>query len=106
MKNTLLDFFGRYKFYASTSLFLLVWLVFFDHANLIDQYKLWAKCRDFESKVTYYEEELKKVKKEKKELLGSTAALETFAREKYLMKKEGETVFVLVNENGELLEEI
>lgn len=106
MKNTFFDYFGRYKFYVSTASFLLVWLTFFDSANLISQFKLWTKCRDFESKVTYYETELKKVKKEKKELFGNTAALETFAREKYLMKKEGETVFVLVDENGDMMEEI
>lgn len=105
MKNTLLQFFQRYKFYVSTGLFLIVWITFFDHANLISQSRLWLKCRDFENKIAYYEAELINVKKEKKELLGSNDALETFGREKYFMKKEGETVFVLVDEAGELMEE-
>ena len=30
----------------------------------------------------------------------------TYGREKYLMKKEGETVFVIVDEDGKLMEEV
>ena len=105
MKNSFLGLFNRYKFYVSTGVLFVIWISFFDHANLVNQLKLWYSCRDLESKVTYYQEELEKVKKDKKELMGSMAALETFGRERYLMKKEGETVFVLVDEEGELLEE-
>jgi cell division protein DivIC len=53
----------------------------------------------------FYESELESIKKEEKAILGDMNSLEKFAREKYLMKKEGETVFVLVDEDNEPIKE-
>ena len=52
-----------------------------------------------EKQKTFFEKELAKVQEEEKEVLGSDASIEKFAREKYYLKKDGETVFVLVDEN-------
>jgi cell division protein DivIC len=51
----------------------------------------------------FYESELKVIKMEERMILGTYSSLEKFGREKYLMKKEGETVFYLVEENGEAM---
>lgn len=84
---------------------MFVWLTFFDSANLIEQYKLWRNCVQLEEQAAYYDKEYDSVLEDKNRFLGSAEAVETFGREKYFMKKEGETVFVLVDEDEELLEE-
>lgn len=84
---------------------MFVWLTFFDSANLIEQYKLWRECVHLEEQTVYYDKEYDSVLEDKERLLGSAAAVETFGREKYFMKKEGETVFILVDEDEKLLEE-
>ena len=97
-------FLKKNSFYVYRSAFLIVWLTFFDGANLISQYKYWQKLKGIESQIAYYEEELVKVKAKEKGILNNPDALEKFGREKYLMKKEGETVYVLVDEDGDLME--
>jgi cell division protein DivIC len=62
-----------------------------------------VELNHLESEKEFFENELKNIKQEEKEVLGSFASLEKYAREKYLMKKEGETVFVLVDENDKPL---
>ena len=61
--------------------------------------------RYLQSQRDFFKQELEDIKKEEKEVLGSYSSLEKYAREKYLMKKEGETVFVLVDENDKLMSE-
>ncbi|WP_341227500.1 septum formation initiator family protein [uncultured Arcticibacterium sp.] len=106
MNNNLPEFLKKNSFYVYSFGFLLVWLTFFDGANLITQFKYWQKLKSYESQIEYYDEELVKVKAKEKGILNNLDALEKFGREKYLMKKEGETVFVLVDEDGDLMEEV
>lgn len=97
-------FLHKYRFYVITSFVLLVWIAFFDGSNLISQFRLWQKYREIEDEKQYYVDALKKVKEEEKEVMGNADAMEKFAREKYLMKKTGETVFVIVDENNQSVE--
>lgn len=79
-------------------------MTFFDQANFISQFKVMRKVNDYTKQNEFYQEQLVQIKKESKEVLGSKDALETFAREKYYLKEEGETVFVLIDENGNPIE--
>jgi cell division protein DivIC len=97
--------FQKYSFYIISSLILVVWLVFFDRSSIISQSKLLMDLKKLEKEKVFYENELKTIKKEEKLIMGSYNSLEKFGREKYLMKKEGETVFVLVDENDKLIDE-
>ena len=100
MKITIKFIPKKYQFQFLTGLALLVWIIFFDGSNLIAQFKLWQKFRDYENQKEYYVEQLKQVKTERQEVLGNTKSMEQFAREKYLMKKDGESVFIILdNEN-------
>jgi cell division protein FtsB len=49
-----------------------------------------------ENEKEYYEEKIKEVEKDHNELFGDRASLEKFAREKYLMKKETEDIYIVV----------
>ena len=105
MKTYVPKFINRYRFYVITLLGLLIWVSFFDGSNLIAQFRLLNKLSDLENQQEYYVEELKKVKEEEREVMGNHKSMEKFAREKYLMKKTGETVFVVVDEDNNSVEE-
>jgi cell division protein FtsB len=104
MKIYIPTFLHKYRFYVLTTIVLVVWIAFFDGSNLISQFRLWQKYREIEDEKQYYVDALKKVKEEEKEVMGNADAMEKFAREKYLMKKTGETVFVIVDENNQSVE--
>lgn len=99
MKKLSSPFFVKYRFYIISSLVLAVWLIFFDRSNLIKQFDMALELRYLQAQRDFFKQELENIKKEEKQVLGSYTSLEKYAREKYLMKKEGETVFVLVDEN-------
>lgn len=105
MKNSLLSFVTRYRFYVISTLILFGWLAFFDRSNLIKQGEMQLQLNQVKDEIRYYEDELKKVKEEEKDVLGSEASMEKYAREKYFLKQEGETVFVLVDEEDKVITE-
>ncbi|MBX2952928.1 MAG: septum formation initiator family protein [Leadbetterella sp.] len=105
MKNHLLSFVARYRFYVISTAVLLGWLAFFDRSNLIKQGEMQLQLNQVEDDIAYYEDELQKVREEEKDVLGSKASMEKYAREKYFLKREGETVFVLVDEEDKVIKE-
>jgi len=86
------------NFYFVTTAVFLVWMLLFDTNDLISQVKLWRQVRKLEEEKVHYAKEVQKVKKEREALMGSPQLLEKFARERYLMKKTTEDVFVIVKE--------
>ncbi len=76
---------------------LVVWLFYFDKNDVFTQFDLITKCNKLNIEKEYYRIEIEKNKKEIFELQNNKKSLETFAREKYLMKKDNEDVFVIVN---------
>jgi cell division protein FtsB len=86
------------NFYVIATAFFLVWMLFIDNNDLITQISLSQKLKNLEAEKTYYEDKISEVKAEREELLSNDELLERFAREKYLMKKESEDVYVIVEE--------
>lgn len=80
--------------YAITMVIFIVWLSFFDQNNFLVQYDYKKELRTLEEDKTFYLEEIKKTKKELNELTTNPVTLEKFAREKYLMKKDNEEIFI------------
>ncbi len=85
------------KFFI-TIVALLVWLTFFDKNDVFTQYELIQKCHKLEKEKQYYIKEIEENRKNLQELKTNKKSLETFAREKYLMKKDNEDVFVFVTQ--------
>lgn len=75
---------------------LIVWLFFFDKNDVYTQIDLIKKCNKLKAERDYYLTEIESNKKQIQELRNNKESLETFAREKYLMKKDNEDVFVIV----------
>ena len=86
------------NFYVIAGLFFLFWMIFLDSNDLYTQYKLSSQLKSLESEKEFYQEKIEEVKNERKQLLSDTETLEKFAREKYLMKKESEDLYVIVEE--------
>ena len=86
------------SFYFIFTFCFLVWVLFFDSNDFINQFRMSSKLNDLKNEKTYYEEKIVEVKEEKQELFSNARQLEKFAREKYLMKKANEDVFILEKE--------
>jgi cell division protein FtsB len=87
--------------YVITGAAFLAWMLFFDRNDLITQVRLQMKLDQYRQKKHYYEQQINAVNKEQQELLTNKEALERFAREEYLMKKDEEDLFVIVQEKAE-----
>ena len=90
------------KFFLATVAFS-GWMIFFDQNDVVSQIKLRMKLSAFRDKKEYYEQQITSVKKEKQELLTNQDSLERFARERYMMKKDNEDLFVIVPEEKKSL---
>ena len=82
--------------YVLTVLLFLVWMTFFDRNDLITQFKQWSNLDQMKQDKAYYLQEIEKNREMIEGLTTNTEQLEIFAREKYLMKKDNEDVFVIV----------
>jgi len=90
-----LDPYVRNKYLVSTVL-LVLWVMFFDQNNLIDRYNLIREVSQLEKNHEYYLERISSDSARLIELKTSPENLEKFAREQYLMKKDNEDIFVIV----------
>jgi cell division protein FtsB len=70
-------------------------MLFLDSNDLISRFKLGAKLRNLDREKAYYKEKIADVEKDRHELMTDRELLEKFAREKYLMKKETEDIFII-----------
>ena len=87
------------NFYWVTGIGFLVWMLFLDSNDLISRFKLGSKLRNLEKEKQYYQAKIKEVEEDRKELMTNKELLEKFAREKYLMKKETEDIFIIQEED-------
>lgn len=84
--------------YLLTIIGLVVWIVFFDKNDLKTQLKLRDDVKKLQEERNYYAAEIKQITSDISELNTNPETLEKFAREKYLMKKDNEDIFVIVEE--------
>lgn len=92
----LIDLF-RNKFFLVTIAFV-IWMLFFDKNDLLSQYQYRQEVSKLKEQRDFYKAESDKVAKDLDELNSNPQKLEKFAREKYLMRKDNEDVFVIVKE--------
>jgi cell division protein FtsB len=88
----------RNKYLIAVVIFL-VWLLVFDQNNLVDRFRYLRARHELEVEKQYYIERIERDSKRLNELKTDNDNLEKFAREQYLMKRDNEDVFVIVEEN-------
>jgi cell division protein FtsB len=84
--------------YVLTLLGFGIWIGFFDQNNLWDRYKLSSRIDQLEKQKHHYELEIEQNQRKLSEIQESPESLEKFAREQYLMKKENEDLFVIIEQ--------
>lgn len=95
----LIDLFKN-KYFLVTVAFV-VWMVFFDKNDLLSQYQYHQEVGKLKRERDFYKDQTVKVSKDLDELTSDPKKLEKFAREKYLMRKDNEDVFVIVKEKAQ-----
>jgi cell division protein DivIC len=86
---------GFRNFYVVVGVSFFIWIAFLDSNHLISRFRLSSKLHSLEDEKEYYLEKVSEVEKDRIELMTNKELLEKFAREKYLMKKETEDIFVI-----------
>jgi len=81
--------------YFLVSLGLITWLIFFDDGDLPKQINLSMELNDRKEHVQYLKNQIDSLKEDKKLLFEDPRSREKFAREKYLMKRENEDLFIV-----------
>ena len=84
--------------YLLTLVIFIVWVLLFDSNNLIDRFSQMKSLNQLERDKEYYQERIEEESKKLNELETDKENLEKFAREQYLMKKEDEEIFVVIDE--------
>ncbi len=84
------------NFYFIVGVIFIIWMLFIDSNDLYSQFKKRGKLSELEQQKAYYTQMIREVEKDREELLSNNELLEKFAREKYLMKKESEDLYILV----------
>ncbi len=85
--------------YVLTLLIFIIWLFLFDSNNVLDQMKQQKELNQLKSDKEYYQKRIKEDSQKLKELETDSKSLEKFAREQYLMKKENEDLFIVIDKN-------
>lgn len=87
-------------FKAATNIYLIiltvfvVWMLFFDENSYLTHREFDKEIKDLKTWIQHHEKRISEDKKVIKKLKDSLE-LERYAREKYLMKKENEDVFII-----------
>lgn len=76
------------------------WLLIFDKNNLTQRFTGRKEINQLKKDKQYYLEKIKQDSFQLIEIKTNNKAIEKVAREQYLMKKENEDVFIIVEENN------
>ena len=83
--------------YLITIAAFAVWMLFFDDRALyITLVKQRKELTDLKTSKQYYEQQIAGTKKELNQLKINALTIEKYAREKYLMKRDNEDLFIVV----------
>ena len=75
-----------------------IWMIFFDQNNIFNQMKLKGNLRNIEHQKRFYESEIKKNQELLEDLQYDSTFMEQYGREKYLLKKDNEVIYLIVKE--------
>lgn len=89
------------NYYLMVGLVFVVWMLFFDSNNVMNQLRSSAELDDLLQQKAFYESETASNKALVEQLTNpdDKRALEKYGREKYLMKKDREEIFLIIPED-------
>jgi hypothetical protein len=83
--------------YFLTTLGFVIWMLFFDSNNFLTRRKLKEKLEGYRQEKEFYLHEIYNDSLMNVKLQSDSSAIEQFAREKYLMKREQEDLFLVID---------
>jgi cell division protein DivIC len=84
--------------WVATILVFIIWMLFFDRNSAINQIGLVSSINESKNLKEYYVEQFQSDSIALRILKYDTSMLEKFGREKYLMKKPNEDIFLFVTD--------
>ncbi|HUH74512.1 MAG TPA: septum formation initiator family protein [Chitinophagales bacterium] len=81
--------------YLFIGVLYITYMFIFDSNNFRSQFKLWSEVHTLKKEKKLLERSLEEIRQQRSQLFTDEKSLEKFAREKYLMKRDDETVFVI-----------
>ncbi len=87
--------------YFLTTVGFVVWVLFFDNRDFVtSHFRERAELVNLEKSKQYYEQQIAATKQELDQLKTNPTLLEKYAREKYLMKRDNEDLFLIKEEKN------
>lgn len=80
--------------YFITLFGFLIWLIFIDHNNLVDRQKMYTEHKKLLETKREYKQKIQETREAAK-AMDNKEYLEKIAREKYMMKKEKEDIYIV-----------
>lgn len=81
--------------YLLTTVAFIVWILFFDRNDVFTQIQRRGELNELKQSKQYFEKQIADNKKFSNDLQFNASAIEKYAREKYLMKRDNEDLFVI-----------
>jgi cell division protein FtsB len=88
-----LSFLGN-KYFISSLLFL-IWMLFFNEKDIITEFRRKDKLNELQKSEQHLNEVIIETKQELGQLKNNAQTIEKYAREKYMMKKDNEDLFII-----------
>lgn len=82
--------------YVIVLLIFVLWVGLFDQNNLLERIAMSKQIGNLKKDKAYYEQQVTTNKERLQELQTDNKNLEKFAREQYLMKRDNEDIFIIV----------
>jgi hypothetical protein len=82
--------------YLLTGITFLVLMLFFDGNDLFTQYRMRKELDGLKKELQFYRDQAKKDSLELSRLTGDSLELEKLGREKYMMKRDSEDIYIIV----------
>ncbi len=73
-----------------------IWMLFFDRNSMINQYRLVSTLHQLQDEKVYYQTEILNDSSALSRLQNNNDELERYAREKYLMKRDNEDIYLIL----------
>lgn len=82
--------------YLLTGVAFLILMLFLDRNNLVSQYRMRRELNGLRKELQFYRDQARLDSIELSRLMGDSLELEKLGREKYLMKRDSEDIYLII----------
>jgi cell division protein DivIC len=86
------------NFYVVVGGIAAIWILFFDRYNVVDRLGTEIRLQELRADLAYYKAERDDIEETRDMMESDMGEIERFARERYMMKRENEDLFLITTE--------